>query len=554
MGNSDLIPLGIDVPQAAWLSPQRVAWLAWAFVALGLAARCVRFGLRFPLWEDESFLCFNLMDRGFGDLLQPLVYGQVAPWLFLAIQLASVKLFGFHETALRLFPFVCGVASLFLFRYLAARLLSGLPYLLAIALFAVAYPNIRYSAEAKPYSSDLLVALVLITFTVRWWHRPDETRWLWWLAALAPVMVGLSYPAVFVAGGISLWLAWQFWRGAPSHWRLWAAFNGLLVATFLCCMALSTKGQMDAQLEFMRGCWHANFPPLHEPWKLPGWLLVTHSSDLVAYPIGGPRGGSSATFALLLVGAIVAYRRGWRAMLLLFALPLGLTFIAAALRRYPYGGHVKLNIYMAPAFCMLAGLGGAFFVRWLARWRGAATRATVIGLSLLAMVAVASIARDVAFPYKTPGDDRARAFARWFWDNAAYQGEVACVTADLGQRFTPHLHDQLNWSAEYFCNQRIYSSRHAEGRGVDWSAISAAHPLRCVLYRPTDMPFDEQARQRWLADMKSRYQIVGEERFCFMRHDKQMRFITSADQIEVYAFVPGPQPSTARGPSNSGRR
>ena len=53
-----------------------------------------------------------------------------------------------------------------------------------------------------------------------------------------------------------------------------------------------------------------------------------------------------------------------------------LTFIAAALRRYPYGGHVKLNIYMAPAFCMLAGLGGAFFVRWLARWRGAATRGT----------------------------------------------------------------------------------------------------------------------------------------------------------------------------------
>ena len=99
-------------------------WLL-ALMILGVVLRLTRYLLRFPLWEDEAMLSANLIDRGYAGLLQPLHYCQVAPTLFLWGQLASVKLLGFNEYALRLIPFLCGLGSLLLFRHVAGRLLQG---------------------------------------------------------------------------------------------------------------------------------------------------------------------------------------------------------------------------------------------------------------------------------------------------------------------------------------------------------------------------------------------------------------------------------------------
>ena len=87
---------------------------------------------------------------------------------------------------------------------MAGRLLQGVSLVLAVGLFAVAYPMTRYAAEAKPYGCDLLVALALLALAIEWLRRPDQTRWLWYLAALVGPAVGYSFPAIFMAGGVSL--------------------------------------------------------------------------------------------------------------------------------------------------------------------------------------------------------------------------------------------------------------------------------------------------------------------------------------------------------------
>ena len=61
------------------LSPQRQAQWLWVFLAVGLAARLVRYLLRFPLWEDEAMLSANFLDRGYLDLLSRCTTSQVAP-------------------------------------------------------------------------------------------------------------------------------------------------------------------------------------------------------------------------------------------------------------------------------------------------------------------------------------------------------------------------------------------------------------------------------------------------------------------------------------------
>ena len=97
----------------------RLTRATWAFVGLGLLVRLVRYLVVYPIWHDEAFLAVNFLDRGYLDLLRPLDYSQVAPILFLWIELTSVRLFGFSEWSLRFFPAVCGLASVFLFRHIA---------------------------------------------------------------------------------------------------------------------------------------------------------------------------------------------------------------------------------------------------------------------------------------------------------------------------------------------------------------------------------------------------------------------------------------------------
>ncbi|MEX1095892.1 MAG: glycosyltransferase family 39 protein [Planctomycetales bacterium] len=561
------------------LSPERQRRLIGWFLALGALARCVRYFLNFPLWEDECFLCVNFIDRGYRELLEPLQYHQVAPPLFLWVELSVVKLLGFSEWSLRLFPFLCSLASLFLFRHLAGRMVRGLALVLAVATFSVAYPGIRYAAEAKQYASDLFVSLALLSLAVAWRRSGNRSRWLWGLSACAPIAVGLSYPATFVAGGISLFAAAVLvrQRAAWREWLPWAGFNAALLAGFAAVFLVAAKGQSHAELDFMNQFWREAFPPWRTPLRLPGWLLVTHASDLLAYPAGGARGASALTFLGFAAGiGLLARRRQW-AWLLLALAPFAVHLAAAALERYPYGGHVKFSQHLAPSICLLAGLGGTV---WVGLLRGRATsdefgmwssecgvaggsptshsalrtphsalasfetrhipsRALLAGTLLLpAVVGAASIARDVWRPYKTQSDVRARAFARWFWFNAQSEGEVLCLKTDLDRDFSPDADRRLSWTAMYLCNQRIYSPRHRAGAPPRLADLSPSRPLRCVLYRDPKCDFDEQAFADWLAEQQARYELVGSETYPFPRYDKREERIVTVDYLDEFKFVP----------------
>ncbi|HUY36237.1 MAG TPA: glycosyltransferase family 39 protein [Pirellulales bacterium] len=526
------------------LDARRRTRLIWGFLVLGLVARTVRFLLRFPLWEDECFLAANFIDRGYLDLLQPLNYHQVAPLGFLWIELSCVKLLGFNEWSLRLYPFLASIASLFLFRRLAMRLLEGTALVLAVALFSVTYSGVRYAAEAKPYGTDQFVALVLLSLAVEWWRRPDQRRWLWGLTACVPLSIVLSYPSVFVAGGISLVMALVMWvqrhqADAPARDRpSYVAFNLVLVASFLGVVWLAARHQADAELGWMQNYWKDNLPSLTSPARFAWWLLVTHTGDLLAIPLGGERGASTLSFVLCLVG-LAAMVRARRVTLLAFCLaPAALNIVAALLGRYPYGGHVKFSQYLAPAICLLLGAGGA---AWLGMRRGAPApvrRTLAVGLAFCALIAVATMARDFASPYKSRTDLRYRDFARCFWFNMEFAGEAVCLKTDLGREFAPGTFRDLGWSAMYLCNQRIYSPRHARGEPPRFDRVSEQWPLRCVEFKAEVYRYDQAAFERWLAAMQSRWDLVARDTLPFPCYDQRGRNVLCVDAVEVYKFVP----------------
>ncbi len=528
-----------DSSERPWLNLTVQSRLVWACIALAIAARAVRFLLRFPLWEDECFLAANFIDRGYSDLLEPLNYHQVAPLAFLWIELTAVKLFGFNEWSLRLWPFLCSIGSLLLFRHLAARLLSGLPLVLAVAAFALNYSGVRYAAEAKPYGPDQFVALVLLCLAVEWMRRPEQKRWLWMLSAAAPVALALSYPAIFVAGGLSLFIAYRLWTSNDRRrWIAWGAYNVVLLASFGLLFHLAARNQTAAELDYMQNYWKDNLPSLSSPLQFAGWLIVTHTSELMSFPVGGERGASTLTFLVWITGLVALYRgRRWNLLLVCLA-PAALNIAAAVMGRYPYGGHVKFAQYLAPGICMVVGVGAAVLLERHERRTGRGRKSLAIALGVLCLVPLGTMTRDFLSPYKSKTDLRYRDFARWFWFNMEFEGEVACLKTDLNQDFAPGTFRDLGWSAMYLCNQRIYSPRHARRETVQFDQVSEKHPLRCVQFKAQVYRYDQAAFDHWLASMQAKYELVARDTYPFPCFDQRGRNLLCLDQVDVFKFVP----------------
>jgi hypothetical protein len=526
------------LPAEAWLTPRRQEQFIWMFLALALVARAVRFLLCFPLWEDECFLVSNFIDCGYSKLTEPLNYHQVAPLGFLWLELTAVKLLGFSEWPLRLFPFVCGATSLFLFRHLAGRLLVGPARLFAVAGFCASYSGIRYAAEAKPYGPDQLVALVLLVAAVEWWRSGCQTRWLVALTLLTPVAISLSYPAVFVAGGISVFMAALLVADKRAGWWWWLIYNAVLLATFVLMLAVASKGQSNAELNWMQDYWKDHLPSLRSPLGFVLWLLKTHTGDLLAIPLGGEHGASTISFLLVAVGVIALARVRQYRLLLICLAPAGLNLVAALMGRFPYGGHVKFSQYLAPAVCLLLGVGAAALVNSGQKPAAVRQRSLCIALIVLALIPVGTVIRDFACPYKSPTDVQYRDFARWFWPSAQFDGEVACLHSDLGLEFAPGTFHHLGWSAMYVCNQRIYSPRHRLGKPVAWSNIRDDWPLRCVEYRAEVYPYNEPANRAWLDSMDMRYELVSRDVFPSPVFDQRGQNRLCFDSLVIYKFVP----------------
>ncbi len=303
----------------------------------------------------------NFLDRGYVDLLRPLDYHQVGPLLWLAIELSAVRLLGFSEWSTRLFPFLCGLASVPLFRHVAGRVSSGVPLLLAVAIFAVAGWPLRYVAAVKPYASDLFVALGLLALAIEWLRKPDRDGWLWTLAVVGPLAVAVSLPSLFVLGGVGLALFAPVWRskrwGARSALLVYAAGVGI---TFLLLLPFYKTAPGDERQ--YQNAWAEAFPPLSQPLRMPGWLLDVHTGYMFAYPEGAGHGASALTFVAFVVGGWTCWHQGRKSLVILMLSPFALALVAAALHRYPYGVSARTAQYAAPMICLLSGFGLATMI------------------------------------------------------------------------------------------------------------------------------------------------------------------------------------------------
>lgn len=380
----------------------------------GVAWRVGRYLLQFPIWGDEAFVAGSFFTRDYWSMIKPpLEYHQIAPLGFMWIELAMTRTLGFSELSLRLPAFLAGLTGLLLFWRLVRHIVDRRTVLLAVAMLAASFYHVRHGTELKPYAIDMLVALILSALAYRAVQCPKSVITWAALIGVAVVSVWLSYTAAFVIGGMGVYLAYSAATRRSGKMLAGLIALGVLAGgSFIAMYVLYAGPHAQANPHyFVHPMWRDSFPPMKQPWLLPWWLLKVHTGNMLAYPVGGNNFGSTATFILVALGCVSLWRRGRRDLLVLLLSPLAMNFIAAALRKYPYGTSARISLFMAPAFCLLAAVGLRSVLQYLVP---VARRqlAVKIAAGVLAVVALGGLTINIIQPYKTLREQQTREFIR----------------------------------------------------------------------------------------------------------------------------------------------
>lgn len=342
------------------ISSRIVQVVPFLLIAAGILLRLVIFVQNRNLIIDEANIVRNLDERGFIALLRPLSYEQFAPPVFLWFEKLCSICFGYGEKAVRLYPLLCGIASLFVMERILHRLLPGNSRWLPIGLMCFAPILVKYSAEVKQYVPDSLVALLLVWLALSndLFAGSRKRFILLWIVA-GSVAIWASQPSVFILASVG---AYYFFQSAQKKdWRMLQPLL-LIGAVWLCQFALYFKVILEAQINsaYLQNYHHDYFlniwPRNLQEWQH-NWMRI---KEILSNTGGWNNYARIANAILLLSGcAYLLYRH--TARFLLIVLPVLLTLLAAALHQFSLIDRVA--IFLLP-FCMITiGYGMALLMK-----------------------------------------------------------------------------------------------------------------------------------------------------------------------------------------------
>ena len=339
-------------------SPSRYR-LVWAIAIFGILLRSLHYFRNPALWHDEAATILNIIRQGFVGLLGPLYLSGTGPPLFLWIQKCAVLCLGDSLYALRLVSFLASCAALLVMTVLAGRLLKPLAATGSVLLVACSDRLLWHAAEARHYSSDVLIASGLALVFVATRNKWTLQKRAFWFACAAPFVILTSYPGVFLLGGAAIALAFDHVRDKQPTAVGWLALIGLgvsIAGTFLVLFFTTASAQRTPALD---AAWVHAFPDWRHPLGVPFWFIRSSVGvvDYLTRPIGG---------VLAVVACIGAVSR-WRAdrgLVLFLVAPLGLAGMAGLIDAYPYTG-ARTMVFAMPAISLLIGFGIQRASEWM---------------------------------------------------------------------------------------------------------------------------------------------------------------------------------------------
>ena len=330
----------------------------WAIIGVGVVLRIIQYFYNRSLTEGEAALALNIIQRSYGELLKPLAYVQAAPLGFLILEKAMTNLFGSHEYALRLFPLIAGIVSLFLFFEIAKKTINDKALPIALILFAVGDHLIYFASEVKQYSSDVAFALLILLLAVNILEHKYRYKDIFLFGCASAISFWFSHPALFSFGAAIVVICFTILRNRQWNILLWLCIALIVALTsFIMNYSISLESLISSNL--FAASWHSRFEsfpqvPLDPQWL--GYVLLR----LFKFPVGlSLYELFLAVFSFLAGCALFFYRR--KRILLLLLLPIVFTLIAAEFKKYPFEG--RLVLFMAPLIILIIAEGISYIQR-----------------------------------------------------------------------------------------------------------------------------------------------------------------------------------------------
>jgi hypothetical protein len=155
------------------------------------------------LWLDEAWVANSVLEPTISDTVYYRDWLQTSPPLFLLLMRFVVGILGVSNEAFRVIPALFGFFSVILMALSAARLLRPSFSLVAVSLFVFCPSVVYYSHEAKQYSTDVFVSLMLISLGLVYLSKPSKTNLYFWLGSFL-LLSFVSYQAVLFIPGMCL--------------------------------------------------------------------------------------------------------------------------------------------------------------------------------------------------------------------------------------------------------------------------------------------------------------------------------------------------------------
>jgi len=314
------------------------------------------------LWADEASLAYNLAQRTFFGLTQPLDYDQGAPIGFLFIEKLLIIVLGNMDQVMRLFPLFSGLVSLYLFYRIAQAHIKG--GMLGSLLFAISWQLIYYSSELKQYSSDVMLGLLLIFLAGNCLKEKAQPRDFMLLGATGAAAIWISHPSAFILAGIGvamLVVASTKSRPIPVLWLVWLGSAWLVsfgLEYFVSLRHLITN-------DLLQSYWEKAFMPL-PPGGTRIWLVKTYYSLLLT-TLGRTDQILTIIFpSLIVIGSLSLLFRDRNTAILLIS-PFFFALLASALQKYPLKDRFMLFLVPFVLLLIAEGLGRVYLV--VAKWQ-----------------------------------------------------------------------------------------------------------------------------------------------------------------------------------------
>ena len=344
-------------------------WLALVAVVIGVALRIWQYAANPSIWVDEAAIARNVLERHPSELFGPLDYAQMAPPGFLLGVKLSVTLLGFSEYALRLVPFVAGIASLPLFFVVARGVLRPVGTMVATLMFSIAIPLVVSASTLKQYSSDIAITLLVIGVALHLLRSVLTPGSACGFAFISAPLLFCSQAAVFslsVAGVVLVTNAFATRRSDRWYRCVVAALWGIAAVV---TVAYGSAALTTVDNVYLHRFWGQAFMPRAGAMT---WLWTTAQSVFAGPPQPGTFDGSlhyawpGLFAALVIVGGVTMCVKNLTSGVLVVG-PVVLALAASAAHTYPFGARV--SFFLLPLLLTAVVAGTECFAQVLIRRR-----------------------------------------------------------------------------------------------------------------------------------------------------------------------------------------